>query len=115
LVTAGRGGNVSGLASGGGGGSYSGFGTSRVAASITPTGSRAVLYLPNATTITINQSLMQPGYAGLVHCPALTGRPQVSVATHSRGLLYWSMKYPAPVVPARPVMYGGADAGSAAG
>jgi Putative collagen-binding domain of a collagenase len=33
-----------------------------VAASITPSGSLAMLYLPNATTITINQSLMQSGY-----------------------------------------------------
>jgi hypothetical protein len=62
LVTGGRGSKVSGLASGGGGGSYSGFGNSWVAASITPTGSLAVLYLPNATTITINESLMQSRY-----------------------------------------------------
>src|ERR1700678_2479676 len=51
---------------------------------------------------------------GLVHCPALSGRPHVSLATHSRGLLFWSVKYPAPGVPARPVMYGSAEAGSVA-
>jgi hypothetical protein len=63
FVTAGRGTEVSGLPSGGGGGSYEdSFANSWVAASVTPSGSLAVLYLPNATTITINQSLMQSGY-----------------------------------------------------
>jgi Protein of unknown function (DUF4038)/Putative collagen-binding domain of a collagenase len=63
LVTGGRGTRVSGYASGGSGGSYEpAFTNSWVAASITPSGSLAMLYLPNATTITINQSLMQSGY-----------------------------------------------------
>ena len=63
LVTAGRGTRVSGFASGGSGGQYeSSFANSYVAASKTPDGTLAVLYLPNHTTITIDQSLLTPGY-----------------------------------------------------
>ena len=62
LVTGGRGTRVSGLASGGGGGSYSGFSNSYVAASRTGDGKLAVLYLPNSTTITIDQSQLAAGY-----------------------------------------------------
>ena len=63
LVTGGRGTRVSGYASGGSGGTYEpAFTNSWVAASITPSGSLAVLYLPNATTVTINSRLMQSLY-----------------------------------------------------
>jgi Meckel syndrome type 1 protein len=67
LVTGGRGTRASAFASGGGGGQYeAAFTSSYVAASRTPdTGSGsslAVLYLPNATTITIDQTKMVSGY-----------------------------------------------------
>ena len=63
LVTAGRGTRVSGLTSGGGGGSYeSSFANSYVAASKTPDGRLAVLYLPNSTTVTVNTSLLASGW-----------------------------------------------------
>jgi hypothetical protein len=68
LVTAGRGTRGSQLASGGGGGQYEPATTnSFVSASRTPdTGSGsalAVMYLPNATTITIDQTKLVSGYA----------------------------------------------------
>jgi len=64
LVTAGRGTRVSGLTSGGSGGSYEpAFTNSYVAASRSPDGTLAVLYLPAHTTVTINQSLLVPGYS----------------------------------------------------
>jgi hypothetical protein len=57
FITAGRGTRASAFASGGGGGQYEvAFTSSYVAASITPTGSLALLYIPNATTITIDQT-----------------------------------------------------------
>jgi Protein of unknown function (DUF4038) len=62
LVTAGRGTKVAGLASGGSGGSYSAFTNAWVAASKTPDGTLAVLYLPNATTITVNTALLASGW-----------------------------------------------------
>ncbi|HTQ92534.1 MAG TPA: DUF4038 domain-containing protein [Streptosporangiaceae bacterium] len=67
LVTGGRGTRVSGFASGGSGGQYEeSFVNSYVAASRTPdsgSGSHlAVLYLPNHTTITIDQAKMAAGY-----------------------------------------------------
>jgi Protein of unknown function (DUF4038) len=63
LVTGGRGTRVTGYASGGSGGQYEpAFTNNYVAASKTPDGTLAVLYLPNHTTITVNQSLLAPGY-----------------------------------------------------
>jgi Protein of unknown function (DUF4038)/Putative collagen-binding domain of a collagenase len=63
LVTAGRGTQVSGLASGGSGGQYEpAFTNNYVTASRTPDGTLAVCYLPNHTTITVNQSLLAAGY-----------------------------------------------------
>ena len=63
LVTAGRGTRASGYSSGGGGGQYEpAFTNNYVAASKTPDGSLAVLYLPASTTITINQALLTAGY-----------------------------------------------------
>jgi hypothetical protein len=63
LVTAGRGTRATGFSSGGGGGQYEpAFTNSYVAASVTPDGSLALLYLPNATTITINESKLATGY-----------------------------------------------------
>lgn len=63
LVTAGRGTRASPFASGGSGGQYESATTSAyVAAALTAAGDLALLYLPNATTITVNQSLLVPGY-----------------------------------------------------
>lgn len=77
LVTAGRGTRVTGFHAGGSGGNYSGFSNSYVAASKTPDGSLAILYLPNPTTVTINQSLMAAGYTATwvdpVTCAKYTG------------------------------------------
>jgi len=64
LVTAGRGTRATGYASGGGGGTYEpAFTNNYVAASKTPDGTLAVMYLPAHTTITVNQSLIAPGYS----------------------------------------------------
>ena len=64
FVTAGRGTRVAGLTSGGGGGAYEpSFANSWVAASITPDGTLAVCYLPNATTITCTTSMLAAGWA----------------------------------------------------
>jgi hypothetical protein len=63
LVTAGRGTRVTGFASGGSGGLYEpAFTNSWVAASVTPDKTLAVLYLPNHTTITIDQTKLAAGY-----------------------------------------------------
>ena len=63
FVTAGRGTRVSGLTSGGGGGSYeNSFTNSWVTASITPDGTLAVCYLPNHTTITVSRSMLAAGW-----------------------------------------------------
>jgi hypothetical protein len=63
LVTGGRGTRASALASGGGGGQYEvAFTSSYVAASITPDKSLALLYLPRATTITVNTALLGLGF-----------------------------------------------------
>lgn len=63
LVTAGRGTRASAFASGGGGGQYEvAFTSSYVAASATPDYSLALLYLPRATTITVNTALLGPGF-----------------------------------------------------
>ena len=64
LVTGGRGTRVSGYASGGGGGQYEpAFTNHYVAASKTPDGTLAVLYLPAATTVTVDTSLLAAGWA----------------------------------------------------
>ena len=63
LVTAGRGTRVTGYTSGGSGGQYEpAFTNSYVAASKTPDGTLAVMYLPAHATITVNQSLLPAGY-----------------------------------------------------
>lgn len=63
FVTSGRGTRVSGFASGGSGGQYEpAFTNSYVAASKTPTGSLAICYLPNHTTITVNTALLASGW-----------------------------------------------------
>ena len=64
LVTGGRGTRVSGYTAGGSGGTYeNSFANSWVAASKTPSGSLAVMYLPNHTTITVNTALLAGGWA----------------------------------------------------
>lgn len=64
FVTAGRGTRVTGFASGGNGGLYeNSFTNAYVAASITADGSLAVLYMPHASTVTINTSKLQAGYS----------------------------------------------------
>jgi len=64
LVTGGRGTRAGPIASGGGGGVYeAAFTSSYVAASLTAAGDLALLYLPNHTTITVNQSLINSGGA----------------------------------------------------
>lgn len=63
LVTAGRGTRASAFASGGGGGQYEpAFTSSYVAASVTPDHSLALLYLPRATTITVDVSQLGQGF-----------------------------------------------------
>ena len=63
LVIAGRGTRATPFSSGGGGGQYEpGFTSNYVAASITPDHSLALLYLPLATTITIDTSQLGPGF-----------------------------------------------------
>jgi hypothetical protein len=63
LVTAGRGTRVTGLVSGGSGTPYEpAFTNSYVTASKTPDGTLAVLYFPNAATVSINQALLATGY-----------------------------------------------------
>jgi len=62
LVTAGRGTHAAEFVSGGSGGSYS-SGNTYVTASKTPSGSLAVIYIPNAAAaITVNGALMAAGY-----------------------------------------------------
>jgi len=64
LITAGRGTRAGAIASGGGGGVYeTAFTSSYVAASLTAAGDLALLYLPNHTTITVNQTLINSGGA----------------------------------------------------
>jgi Protein of unknown function (DUF4038) len=63
LVTAGRGTRATSLANGGGGGQYEpAFTNSYAAASRTPDGSLALIYMPAATTITVSQALLGAGY-----------------------------------------------------
>jgi hypothetical protein len=63
FVTAGRGTRVSGIAAGNAGAAYeAAFTNSWVTASITPTGSLAVCYLPNSTTITCTTSMLATGW-----------------------------------------------------
>lgn len=63
LVTAGRGTHSAPFVSGGSGGQYEpAFTSSYVSASLVPGGSLAVIYMPNATTITVNQAKMAAGY-----------------------------------------------------
>jgi len=63
LVTGGRGTRASPFTSGGGGGAYEeSFTSAYVAASITPDHTLALLYLPRPTTITIDTSLLGPGF-----------------------------------------------------
>jgi hypothetical protein len=79
LVTAGRGTRVSGFTAGGSGGQYEpAFTNSYVAASLTPDGTLAVLYLPNATTITVNTALLASGWTA-------TWVDPVTTATSSAG------------------------------
>jgi len=113
LVTGGRGTRASGLASGGGGGSYEpAFTNNYVAASKTPDGTLAVLYLPAHTTVTINQSLLAAGYTATWIDPvsgaktaAVTGSTYNSTAkgTNSQGDSDWVLAFqgaaPAAAVP----------------
>lgn len=63
FVTGGRGTRASPFTSGGGGGQYNpAFTSSYVSASITVAGDLAMAYLPNSTTITIDQSKLVAGY-----------------------------------------------------
>lgn len=64
LVTAGRGTRATGFAAGGAGGFYEpAFTNDYVAASKTPGGALAVLYLPHSTTVTVNTALLAAGWA----------------------------------------------------
>jgi Protein of unknown function (DUF4038)/Putative collagen-binding domain of a collagenase len=108
LVTAGRGTRASGLTSGGGGGQYEpAFTNNYVAASITPDGSLAVLYLPAAATITIDQAMLPAGYSATWVDPitgataaAATGSTYDSATqgTNSQGDPDWVLVLQGPVV-----------------
>ena len=108
LVTAGRGTRAAGRASGGGGGQYEpAFTNSYVAASITADGTLAVLYLPNATTITIDQTKLGSGYTATWIDPvtgatssAATGTTYNSTAkgNNSQGNPDWALVFQGPPV-----------------
>jgi hypothetical protein len=71
LVTGGRGTRVTSFANGGGHGQYEpAFTNNYVAASKTPDGSLALIYMPLATTITIDQTKMLAGYGAKWMDPA---------------------------------------------
>jgi hypothetical protein len=116
LVTGGRGTRVSGLVSGGGGGQYEpAFTNSWVTASKTPDGKLAILYLPNSTTVTINQSLLTPGYTATWIDPvtgaktaATPGSTYNSTAkgNNSQGDPDWVLVFQAPVTNSGPALYG---------
>jgi Protein of unknown function (DUF4038)/Putative collagen-binding domain of a collagenase len=79
LVTAGRGTQVTGYTSGGSGGQYEpAFTSNWVAASRTPDGRLALLYMPKATTVTVNTALLAAGWTAKWTDP-------VSGATSSAG------------------------------
>ena len=69
LVTAGRGTRASGLASGGGGGQYA-SGNTYVTASRTADKTLALIYIPSATTITIDQAQIASNYTATWIDPA---------------------------------------------
>ena len=116
LVTAGRGTRVSGFNSGGGGGQYeAAYTNSYVAASKTPNGKLALLYLPNSTTITVNQSLLTPGYTATWIDPisgatsaATPGSTYNSTAkgNNSQGDPDWALAFQAPGATSGPPVYG---------
>jgi len=116
LVTGGRGTRVTGFTAGGSGGSYeNSFSNSWVAASKTPDGKLALLYLPNHTTITVNQSLLTPGYTATWIDPvtgaktsATPGVTYNSTAkgTNSHGDPDWVLAFQAPAMNAGPALYG---------
>ena len=119
LVTAGRGTRVSGMASGGGGGQYeSSFTNDWVAASKTPDGKLAVMYLPNHTIITVDTSLLAAGWTASWIDPvtgadsgAGTGTTFNSTAkgNNSQGDPDWVLVFQSPAVQpsgAGPVLYG---------
>ena len=116
LVTAGRGTRVSGLTSGGGGGSYeSSFANSYVAASKTPDGTLAVLYLPNSTTVTVNTSLLASGWTATWIDPitgaassAGNGSTYNSTAkgNNSQGDPDWVLAFQSPLPTTGPALYG---------
>jgi len=70
LVTAGRGTHGSPITSGGGGTAYTGTSDAYVTASRTPNGSLAVIYMSHASTITVDQSKLAPGYTATWIDPA---------------------------------------------
>ena len=91
------------------------FTNSWVAASKTPDGRLAVLYLPNHTTVTIDQALLTPGYQAYWIDPvtgvkALTtsGSTYNSTAkgSNSQGDPDWVLAFQAPAVNAGPALYG---------
>lgn len=85
LVTAGRGTRASAFASGGGGGQYEpAFTSSYVAASLTAAGDLALLYLPNHTTITVNDTLLTAGYTSTWVDP-ITGATSTATPGGSAG------------------------------
>lgn len=120
LVTAGRGTRVSGYASGGSGGQYEeSDANSYVAASKTPDGTLAVMYLPNHTTITVNTALLASGWTASWIDPvsgtsssAGAGPTFNSTAkgTNSQGDPDWALVFQAPAGPAPsgtgPALYG---------
>lgn len=109
LVTGGRGTRVTGYASGGSGGQYEpAFTNSYVAASKTPDGTLAVLYLPNHTTVTVNTALLATGWtASWIDpitggtSPAGTGTTFNSTAkgTNSQGDPDWVLVFQGPAAP----------------
>lgn len=116
FVTGGRGTRVSGLASGGGGGSYeNSTANSYVAASKTPDGRLALAYIPNHTTITINQSLLANGAAaswidpvsGAASTTTLSSTySSTAQGTNSQGDPDWVLAFQAPLPTPGPALYG---------
>lgn len=114
LVTGGRGTRASAFASGGGGGQYEvSFTSSYVAASLTADGSLALLYLPNATTITIDQSKLKAGYKAwwidpvtgvFSSTPAGSTYNSTAKGSNSKGDPDWALAFigPAPAAPGGP-------------
>jgi hypothetical protein len=105
LVTAGRGTHGTAIISGGGGTPYASNTDAYVTASKTPDGSLAVIYMSHASSITINQSLMTPGYGAYWVDPASGAKTATTagssynsagLGTNSVGDADWALVLAAP-------------------